>query len=60
MTHHHCVTYHGQCKEANTTHMRVLKSRYTGDVGIATHLLYNRDTGRLAETFPDDEEVAEL
>ena len=40
--------------------MRVLKSRYTGDVGMATHLLYNRDTGRLAETFPDDEEVAEL
>ena len=47
-------------QEANTTHMRVLKSRYTGDVGMATHLLYNRDTGRLAETFPDDEEVAEL
>ena len=47
-------------QEPNTTHMRVLKSRYTGDVGMATHLLYNRDTGRLAETFPDDEEVAEL
>jgi twinkle protein len=47
-------------QEANTTHIRVLKSRYTGDVGMATHLLYNRDTGRLAETFPDDEEVAEL
>ena len=47
-------------QEANTTHMRVLKSRYTGDVGMATHLLYNRDTGRLAETFPDDDEVAEL
>ena len=47
-------------QEANTTHMRVLKSRYTGDVGMATHLLYNRDTGRLAETFPEDNEVSEL
>ena len=46
--------------ESRTTKVRVLKSRYTGDVGMATHLLYNRDTGRLAETFPDDEEVAEL
>ena len=26
-------------EEANTTHIRVLKSRYTGDVGMATHLL---------------------
>jgi twinkle protein len=35
--------------EAQTTHVRVLKSRYTGDVGIATHLLYNQETGRLSE-----------
>jgi twinkle protein len=34
---------------ANTTKIDVLKSRYTGDVGRATHLLYNKDTGRLAE-----------
>ena len=46
--------------EANTTHMRVLKSRYTGDVGMATHLLYDRETGRLAETFPQDETEIEL
>ena len=46
-------------QEANTTHMRVLKSRYTGDVGIATHLVYDKETGRLNETFVtnDDEEV---
>ncbi len=46
-------------REANTTHMRVLKSRYTGDVGMATHLVYDKDTGRLSETFitDDDEEV---
>ena len=41
--------------EANTTHMRVLKSRYTGDVGMASHLLYDRETGRLRETFLDDD-----
>jgi twinkle protein len=41
--------------EANTTHMRVLKSRYTGDVGMASHLLYDRETGRLSETFLDDD-----
>ena len=46
-------------KEANTTHIRVLKSRYTGDVGMATHLVYDKDTGRLNETSitDDDEEV---
>ena len=47
-------------QEANTTHMRVLKSRYTGDVGMATHLLYDRDTGRLVETFLQDETEIEL
>jgi twinkle protein len=47
-------------QEANTTHMRVLKSRYTGDVGMATHLLYDRETGRLGETFPQDDTEIEL
>ena len=41
-------------QEANTTHMRVLKSRYTGDVGMATHLLYDKDSGRLLEVFIDE------
>mgnify|MGYP003635598476 FL=1 len=45
-------------EEANTTHMRVLKSRYTGDVGVASHLSYNKDTGRLSEIFiTEDDEV---
>lgn len=35
--------------EANTTRVRVLKSRYTGDTGVATHLIYDRETGRLSE-----------
>ena len=43
--------------EASTTKVRVLKSRYTGDVGVATHLLYDRETGRLNEThLPDGDE----
>lgn len=33
--------------EANTTTMRVLKCRYTGDAGIAGRLLYNKSNGRL-------------
>jgi len=42
--------------EANTTVLRVLKSRYTGDVGIATKLLYEKDTGRLIEIALEDYE----
>ena len=45
--------------ESNTTRVRVLKSRYTGDVGMATHLLYDRETGRLQEfekeSYEDDD-----
>lgn len=33
----------------NTTTLRVLKSRWIGDTGIATHLNYNKNTGRLTE-----------
>lgn len=36
-------------KEANTTKVRVLKSRYTGDTGLACQLIYNPKTGRLYE-----------
>lgn len=47
---------------ANTTKLRVLKNRYTGEVGEAGFLLYNHDTGRLMEVresdleFMDEEE----
>ena len=34
---------------SNTTTIRILKNRYTGDTGVATHLFYNKDTGRLTE-----------
>ena len=40
--------------EARTTKLRILKSRYTGDVGMATALVYDKDTGRLSE-YEDDE-----
>lgn len=40
--------------EASTTKVRILKSRYTGDVGIATHLLYDNETGRLSELAGDE------
>lgn len=40
--------------EASTTKVRVLKSRYTGDVGLASHLLYDNDTGRISEMDTDD------
>ena len=34
---------------ANTTTVRVLKNRYTGDTGVATHLFYDKETGRMKE-----------
>jgi twinkle protein len=46
--------------EASTTRVRVLKSRYTGDVGIATQLLYDKDTGRLKETEAQEDVFDEL
>ena len=35
--------------EAQKTRLRVLKSRYTGEVGIATYLQYDVKSGRLSE-----------
>jgi twinkle protein len=40
--------------ERNTTHMRVLKNRFSGITGPAGHLLYQPDTGRLVEYFPEE------
>ena len=34
---------------ANTTIVRILKNRYTGDTGISTTLIYNTKTGRMKE-----------
>ena len=38
--------------ERNTTHVRVLKNRFSGITGPAGHLLYCSDTGRLTEYDP--------
>ena len=46
---------------ANTTVLRVLKNRYTGDTGIATYLYYNSETGRMSEIdnpFKEEESAA--
>ena len=40
--------------EARTTKLRVLKSRYTGDVGLAARVIYDGETGRLSELSDDD------
>ena len=40
--------------EANTTRVRVLKSRYTGDTGLACSLRYNGETGRLFEVTEEE------
>lgn len=38
----------------NTTHVRVLKNRFSGITGKACQLLYNLKTGRMTETFEDE------
>jgi twinkle protein len=38
--------------ERNTTHIRVLKNRFSGITGPAGHLLYSAETGRLTEFEP--------
>jgi twinkle protein len=35
--------------EANTTTLRILKNRYTGDTGVACHLHYDKNTGRMTQ-----------
>ena len=47
-------------EEASRTKVRVLKSRYTGDTGLACTLHYDNNSGRLyevtdSETFDNDE-----
>jgi twinkle protein len=34
---------------SNTTTIRILKNRYTGETGVATHLYYDKETGRMKE-----------
>jgi twinkle protein len=41
---------------AHISTVRVLKNRWTGETGEATHLEYNKDTGRMVEVAMPDEE----
>jgi twinkle protein len=42
-------------KTANTTGVRILKNRFSGDQGIACFLQYDKTTGRMTEVpDPDD------
>ena len=40
--------------ESRTTRLRILKSRYTGDVGMAARVIYDSETGRLTELTNED------
>ncbi|WP_052286000.1 DnaB-like helicase C-terminal domain-containing protein [Azorhizobium caulinodans] len=40
-------------KTKDITTVRILKNRFSGETGIATHLLYSKDTGRLTECRPE-------
>lgn len=35
--------------QANTTTLRILKNRYTGDTGVACYLYYDKETGRMTQ-----------
>jgi twinkle protein len=35
--------------EANTTTLRILKNRYSGETGVSCYLHYNKETGRMTE-----------
>ena len=56
-----------QSENPNTTTVRVLKNRWTGETGIACYLEYDKDTGRMTETeqpqeidFDDDKEESKI
>jgi twinkle protein len=40
----------------NLTTVRILKNRWTGETGVACHLAYSKDTGRMVETVFDEED----
>ena len=48
------VTHAENKEEANITKVRVLKSRYTGDTGLACSLTYDTETGRLHELSEEE------
>ena len=47
---------HDDEEQAHKTRLRVLKSRYTGEVGVATYLQYDKESGRLSEIQDQEKE----
>jgi len=47
-------------ENSNISDVRVLKNRWSGDTGIACHLAYSADTGRMTETYWEDEEEQQI
>ena len=41
----------------NTTVVRVLKNRFSGETGLAGELFYDKHTGRMSETIEQEEEM---
>jgi len=47
-----------QGEEPDKTSIRILKNRWTGETGIASHLHYSKSTGRMSEVeFSEEEET---
>ena len=43
-------------ENANLSHVRVLKNRWSGETGLCSTLAYDKDTGRMTETYFEEEE----
>ena len=51
-----CERNQQDLENSNITTVRILKNRWTGETGIATHLEYDKHTGRMNEvSMPSDE-----
>lgn len=48
---------HDDVAERNTTHVRVLKNRFSGTTGPACKLLYTKETGRMTERYDIEDEA---
>jgi twinkle protein len=42
-------------EDRNTTYIRVLKNRFSGETGLASAVTYDQDTGRMSEITMDEE-----
>ena len=42
-------------EDRNTTYIRVLKNRFSGETGLAASLAYDQVTGRMSEITMDEE-----